>query len=447
MKLLALFLSFSAFAADPQIYREQVRDWVVSHGNFLRFTSAPRRNDLPGGMVDELRFTSLADMEANKLMKATLAVPPWSGSYWPTYAGQIANRFGDANYGALMSWDSNKSYLEKMMGSGSDEQLSPAEKYDILVGDANFTLTKKMIQAGDLALGQDGKIPSWFGLCHGWAPASYMMPRPSHSVKVMADSGREISFSPSDLKALASLLWASSPGKTLFIGGRCEEKNPERDYLNREKNPDCLDTNPGTWHLAVVNQIGVAQRSFVLDVTAGYEVWNQPVLGYDYYYINPLTGKRSRKLQEAKVGIHNLREDSLGAVRSRRAESLVKVVMNLKYIAENNPTLETEDSIGQDFFSSIELSYDLELDASDKIVGGEWLSPVHPDFLWTPAKGTIPSSVGDDWLSSAADASLWQAGRPLPAAWKAAALMSSASEQPLAKVVYHLFALASQNPR
>src|SRR6185436_9002354 len=98
------------------------------------------------------------------------------------------------------------------------------------------------------------------------------------------DGKTPLLFYPSDLKGLASLLWATTDPPSRGVGGRCEDTNPKKDRNGRVISPACFDSNPGTWHLAVVNQIGVAKRSMVIDATYDFEVWNQPVYGYRYRY-------------------------------------------------------------------------------------------------------------------------------------------------------------------
>src|SRR5688572_29322977 len=121
------------------------------------------------------------------------------------------------------------------------------------------------------------------GYCHGWSPASFMMERPKHVIKVTAADGRtQIPFYPSDIKALATALWANANPPIRFISGRCESKKPKEDRNGRVTDPDCFDTNPGAWHLAVVNQVGVSKRSFVFDSSYDYEVWTQPAYSYEY---------------------------------------------------------------------------------------------------------------------------------------------------------------------
>lgn len=445
-----LFLASLAFAATVaradspgfEARRREVREWVMRNAENADTgavpTIAPAENDQATNLVDRFQFDNLARMEQAGLLQAQLPESPWSDFYWPTYAGQLANRYNDPGYRGMLIWKDNAEYLTKMLGRGTQAQLSPAEKYDLLVGDRDFTLTRRMINAGAPYADEKGEVPSWFGICHGWAPASFMLPRAAHAVKAVAASGREVEFSPSDMKALASLLWANSQPRTRFVGGRCNDKNVDRGPGDREVNPDCFDTNPATWHLVAVNQLGVSKRSFVMDASAGMEVWNQPLYGYRYAYIHPVTGVATEKLADAKIRLADYSNDPYRASRSSEAVSVVKVVMTVDYISETLPTAEREDSALNDNHTVVNYSYDLELAADDRIVGGEWYSSVHPDFLWLPTPDSQARSVGDAALDRANDRGEWKAGQALPAAWRQAAKLSAQREQPLARIVQEL---------
>ena len=100
---------------------------------------------------------------------------------------------------------------------------------------------------------------------------------PAKTVVVKNKDGLEIPFYPSDIKGLGSLNFAKKRYPTRFIGGRCNTKGPQEDSNGRIIDQKCFDTNPGTWHQAVVNQIAISKRSFIMDATYDYEVWNQPV--------------------------------------------------------------------------------------------------------------------------------------------------------------------------
>lgn len=429
----------AAFGSEQtDSYRAHIRTWVMAHEKQDLETIAPLDNDQAANLVDELRLTNLARMEEAKLLQAHLENGPWSGSYWPVYAGEIANRYGDEKYPADEVWKDNVTYLESVLGKGTNAELSPAEKYDMLLGDSTFTLTQKMIHAGAPYVDREGTVPTWFGICHGWAPASLMEPRPLRSVKTVAADGQELQFSPADLKALASLLWANGAGEVRFIGGRCNSTTVNRDRNHRETDPDCFDTNPATWHLAIVNQIGVAKRGFVADVSPGDQVWNQPAYGYSYLYANSITGVAGHSLAEAKVRLADWHNDPFSATRSASAVYVVKINMAFEYGSETAPTQAAEDNPSLDAHANQNYVYDLELDANDEIVGGEWYSTAHPDFLWVPAKGSKASSAGDAMLDQRGDHSSWNLGAPLPKSWKAAGRYSAENEQPLARIVEQL---------
>src|SRR3989344_1859020 len=177
------------------------------------------------------------------------------------------------------------------------------------------------------------------GICHGWAIASYMMDRPSKAVKVLAADGEtEITFYPADVKALASLLWATNAGETKFIGGRCDVKKPKKNKIGRVTDEGCFDTNPGSWHLAVVNQVGVSKRSLVMDATFDYEVWNHPVVSYNYSYFNPKTKQPVETMEEATVALEDFPKDKFADLRDRKTAYVVGVSMDVDYTVETEPT-------------------------------------------------------------------------------------------------------------
>lgn len=334
--------------------------------------SEPLQNDDVAELVDEFRFRDLAAIQEAALTSASISRQPWSGSYWPIYLGGVADRYADPFFPGSSDWKTNSDYILAHLGSSPVELLSPAEKYDLLVGDANFTLTRAMLAQGAKYDSTTGHVESWMGICHGWSPASFMMDRPLHEVSVLAADGRtQIPFFPADVKALASLLWANANYRERMVGGRCNEERPSKDSLGRPRDPDCLDTNPATWHLALVNQIGVSKRSFIMDMASAYEVWNQPLEWYAYSYYNPKTRQTTQSLDDARVALLNFSEDPLKPVRSTRATHLVGISMNVGYTQETWPNSSVTDDPSQDSRGSTHYDYDLELDASGAVVGGE----------------------------------------------------------------------------
>ena len=411
--------------------------------------SAILKNDNPKDLVDQLKITTLQGIEEQNLTTSTLPISPWSDDYWPFFKGTLAKRYSDPNFPDSTDWKKNVNYVLNTDYNNSRsrycsvDQLSPAEKYDLLVGDSNRTLTRAMIQDGASYYQKYGKVETWMGTCGGWAPASFSAPRPSQAINVIAANGHtRITFYPADIKALTSVLWDRAKGQTRFIGSRCNEKSPTEDENGRITSQGCFDTNPGAWHLSLVNQIGVSKRGMIMDATYDYEVWNQPIYSYHYSYFNPKTRKAVSSLQEAAVRISDFNNDVFSKYRGKQAAYVVGVVMKVVYISETNPTATLADSANQDKRVAVKYIYDLELDRSGNIIGGEWYQRQHPDFLWTNVKGSQPNSVGDAYLNNTANMPQWDGQRAFPAQWTQAAQYSSKYGQPLARVINTLQALS-----
>ena len=304
-------------------------------------------NDKVEDLVDNDKavVTSIVEMADKGLKSAKLAENPWSDTYWPIYMGTTAFRFADSSISGLgEDWKVRFDYFNKNIATpvADVNVLSPAEKYDLLVGDNEKTLTKLQWGLGGDYYTKTKGVETWMGLCHGWSPASFMLDRPTSAIKVTAADGKtEIEFYPSDIKALSTLLWANYQYQARFIGGRCNIKDPTRTAAGRIKDDSCFDTNPGTWHMAIINQIGVSKRSFVMDATYDIEVWNQPVLGYNYSYFNPITGKSVWRLKNAMVSMDDFKKsgkDKFAEFRKPGVAGIVGVAMEVNYIRETEPT-------------------------------------------------------------------------------------------------------------
>ncbi|AUX26343.1 uncharacterized protein SOCEGT47_069040 [Sorangium cellulosum] len=398
-------------------------------------------------LVDVLEYTRPAEMDAAGLLRASLAETPWSDDYWPIYAGGLGRRYADPGFPSSSDWKENFDYIREHPAQaivrsgdqGAIDRLSPSEKHELLIGDASGALTTAMWDEGRQYHERDGKVELWMGLCHGWAPAAYMLRRPRKMVSVKAADGRtELRFFPSDIEALATLLWAKAGAPTRFIGSRSNERSPRFDEVGRVLSPAAFDTNPGTWHLCVVNQIAVAQRSFILDVTYDYEVWNQPVHSYEDTYFNPQTLEPAADVGRATVPRDRFTNDKFRRYRDVPFASVLGVSMTVHYVVETSPTHAKMDDPSRDQVHSTDYRYDLELDAEGKVVGGEWYQSTHPDFLWTPPP-RARAATGAEHLATGR----WTAQAPLPASWRRAASSMAGRSLPLARIVEQLIDLAS----
>ncbi|MCW5199277.1 hypothetical protein VU05_00835 [Desulfobulbus sp. F1] len=438
---------FDQAAIDSKAYvgaRDELRTHFDANDPDRATRAAFAANDLAQNLVDSYSYTSLQSMQANNLMNVRLNNQPWSDDYWAICRGILGKRYADPGFPNSYDWNTCHNYVvsrpaASVLTSGSTtaiNNLSPSEKYDILVGDSNYTLTKKMWAEGAKF---GGNVAPWMGICHGWAPASYMLPRPTKAITVLAADGHtQLTFYPSDIKGLASLLWANASPGSKFIGGRCNVENPARDINGRLIEAACFDTNPGTWHLAVVNQIGASKRSMVMDVTFDYEVWNQPVLGYKYRHFNPQSMTYQSSLTAAAVPRANYTRDKFPSYHSSQTVSIVGIEMFVSYMVETSPSHNSSDSPSSDAITEVKYMYDLELDFSGKIIGGEWRNIKHPDFLWTPTKG---SRARTNYEPSGT----WQSGQSVPSSWRSAAVSASnaAKPAPLAAIVERLISMSN----
>jgi hypothetical protein len=342
---------------------------------------------------------------------------PWSGSYWPLHAGSIANPYDEGGAG----WFNNKARLifgvkanyrhfenrmEKIrahvdsLDTKTIDDMAPSEKYDLYLGDHDFSLTHSVWQSVMEQQKFIGHVGLWEGTCHGWATASMHEDRPEKAIEVMSLDGKYlIPFYPDDLKGLATLLWGNSliQDHTVAQGMRCQSKNPDYDPKNgKVLNMTCQGVNAGDFHTTILEMVGVRKQSLVVNRTNNTQVWNQPVAGYELKYFNPQTNEEG-SLESSIVDRSGYRDPFLN-YRAANAKSIVGVNMVLLYSAENDPDHKKTDTEKEDKIKRLKLHYDLELDADHKIVGGEWRGaeeldqnsgdesnvniPKYPGFIW-----------------------------------------------------------------
>ena len=390
-----------SFVEKKDKLRNKLMKSASKRSRLFRPFSEYQGNDNPRYILDNASYfiDNINAIDAKNISSYRLTFQPWSGAYWPLYKGSITNRYSenlpDMEINEYANYILNQKPANSLVQEGRTDYLSPAEKYDLLMGDPNYSLTNTIIADAQ----SYGKFEGWEGICHGWAPAAYMHNRPSRTVNLTNAAGTKIRFFPSDIKALSTILWANLSAPTKFIGGRCNQKDPAMDANGRITSQECFDTNPGSFHLTLINQLGLNNRSVVIDATYDFQVWNQPLVGYSYTYLNPQTGRTGNTAQEVAIPRSQFTRDKFPAYRSNYAAKIVGVQTRIEYIGETSPSSAPKDSARRDNVVSVEYIYDLELDSSNRIMGGEWYQNAHPDFMWTPtgnadvATGLVPSST------------------------------------------------------
>lgn len=402
---------------------------------------------------------NLEEMESKGLTQSRLPIQPWSDDYWAIAKGVLGYRYADLMMQQVVKGKDEKTLypslrqyiednpVENYVLTGRIDELSPSEKYDLMIGDSEGRLTAKMWEDGQGYQDKYGMVEKWMGICHGWATAAYMLPRPVKSITVKsADGKHDITFRPSDLKSLGSLLWANGQARSKFIGGRCNDKNPKQDENGRLLSQKCFDNNPGSWHMAVVNQIGVSKRSMVMDATYDYEVWNHPITSYTYSYFNPVTLDHVETIEEGKVEMAAFYNDKFSKYRSNDAVAVVGVMMEVVYQIETRPSLSSVDNEFKDLSNRVMYYYDLEINAEGKIIGGEWYQNKHPDFLWTPPKHEKALSALDIAIrDQGVVVEKWDGKSSVPALYQKYSEYASTRGQPIAALIEKLFERASKD--
>ncbi len=312
---------------------------------------------------DPLNMSSSYERHVNDLpLRGAVTRMPWTDTYWPSVNGGLANR-----------WRQPGSYAFNYQLFGFNElqradqnfiaQLSPAEKFDLLTGQYNYPLVQHERNR------TRNSTESWEGLCHGWAPAAALFEEPN-PVVMTNPQGIQIPFGSSDVKALLTLYQGNfSNAPQVLLGARCNadlSTNP-----GAARTPECRDTNAGSFHIVLTNQVGLKQESFIIDATRGAEVWNQPVSSY--------TSKVLR-----------VQAPSPGAAPGTQQEALFET--KLSYVAEVDAAWNALNGTSGHKVVTVTYYYRLELDQGNNIIGGEWESEARPDFIWIQQK---PNFTGD----------------------------------------------------
>jgi hypothetical protein len=395
------------------------------------FRPVPENERITALLEGRREITSLTEIKRLGLDKGMSKIDLWSGSYWPHFQGSLGVRYRDPNFSKLIEqkeqWDKFKELSEKLplySYAGKENLLSPAEKYDLLVGDTAMTLTKYSWELGEKAQ-KLGRVPTWRGICDGWASAAQMMPRPQRAVTLTSPRGTPLTFYPEDIKALGSLLYARAQDEVIFLGKRCYSA------VLGVFTGACEGTNPAAFHKALVNRVGAMKKTFVADASTSSEVWNYPVKNYQFTYYNVFTEEEANSFEEALELFVKKNRFMRSGKRHERTHAIVGVKAEVTYTDMRPAHLLEMDGTAQDKEMKQTYYYDLELDRSYNVIGGEWIGSLSPDFIWAPNDDTYPLSEAEE------------SGRPRNAAEIVkAAQASSKVGQPLSIIVEKLFELS-----
>ena len=427
----------------PDIFEEEFT-FLEPNLNKAQIEPSDQSRDLVDAEITRL-LTSVIEIHEKGLSAFELEPLYWTGYFWALRVGLLGGRLADGKFLRTSNWEERLEYVKSNPPSTYFPKkihlLSPSEKYDLLIGDSEGNLTSLMWRRGQETMDRYGQISPWIGLCDGLAMATINLPIPKKSISVWSFDGKyKIKFFPEDLKALGTLLWKQGSFSYRMIGERCDETLPEVNENGRYTSAGCFNTNPGTFHISLVNQIGRAKRSFVMDSVSGSEVWNYPVVGYSFTYFNPQTLISSPGPQEAIIPIGDFTNDKYTKYRSPLSTHIVGVEVKVNTLKDQYPRFSELEGPSDNKFSIETYKYDLELNKEGKIIGGEWADNNHPDFLWIGNKDSIPKGPFDDLLEGNWDAK----SQLFPTAWIEPSIKSSKAGIVPHQIVKALFELSNQ---
>jgi ankyrin repeat protein len=324
-------------------------------------------------------------------LKGQLKQIPWNGSYWPTYQGGVSYRW-NTEVKEDISGKNHRFHYPILKEDEIDQvdlnSLSPTEKYDLLMGQTTFPLTRYEKKRTNINstnpdspnFRPDYEIPLWEGLCHAWAIASLEFLEPGPIIYTSRNN-RKIPFAASDIKALLTFFIHLEQQKsylsTRYLGSRCfidfhiyKEKFEngeitEEEYQNAINSRSCEDINAGAFHVALTNQIGILNEGIIADIYRESEVWNHPI----YWYESRVVGERK------------LAANSEGVVKE------IEVITKIKHAFFTDPSwypyvTHNQSPLLEELYGKKKYHYILEVDSLNKIIGGKWISQNYPDFVW-----------------------------------------------------------------
>lgn len=337
------------------------------------------------------------DFSTLKTQFASASSPtiPWPGSYWPTYKDSINVVWNTGDQSAsekyAKAYGLNPTELQNQVSAVNGVDAH-ANKTKCTTDAACTAQNDASVCAKRTGAGSGYCIPTWYGICHAWAPAAILEAEPQCDVVKNGQTFRVL-----DIKALVTAVYDGSAISTVFTGARFNgpDTPAATDAYGRFVNAARRDVGAGFFHLAITTIMGKHKQSFIIDVTAGTQVWNQPVRSYEVQAMDLVdVAHASQQYFGTTVYPFNAQMVYLAFVKT-----------SVRWIVEayaDGPLVATQRV--DTYTASREYEYLLELDANYAVIGGEWVgrSKVdHPDFLWFPTSKPDPSTITKAGLSYA----------------------------------------------
>lgn len=356
----------------------------LEDGSQENFQKWNRQND-PSRVDDNFKY-NVADLPLEGAAKSD----PIPADYWATYKDSInATWNGDdaspaAKYGEAFGIENLEDIVSSNYGIDKYRNSRKSCKTSSDCSDLKDGSSCSR-RAGESTDDEGVCIPTWWGMCHGWAPYAISEPAATEAIEYNG-----VTFYPGDIEALMSLAYGTGL-RVKFLSERCNEESPDLGDDGRIPEDECRDMNPGSLHIVATNMLGLRGVGFVEDRTYDVQVWNQPVKGY-----RVTNGTSDGKLKEVskEEALTLLETEGTEYTYNTEARRFFHVKLSLDWIAEAPP--KTTSSVGNSQYTRTDhYEYILETDADGEIFGGEYIGSSrqnHPDFVWWPTakpNGTV----------------------------------------------------------
>ncbi|MHB8419897.1 MAG: metal-dependent hydrolase [Myxococcales bacterium] len=322
--------------------------------------------DLPGGRVvtrfDELAALGLFDrpLQPDRV--------PWSSTFFPWWYGGEAGRWqegrlrliGRTLFGAAPPEPSEAKAWLAAAAAGDGAALTrlftlaPTEKIDLLDGALDFPRTR-----ATLARTHNGSPRYWRGRCNGIAAAAMAVPEPFRVVEAIGRDGVRLRFHPNDVKALLATAYYMT-SETHLLDTNCPS-------VSLDQGASCA-MNPAGLVLAVLNRLGLAHRTFLLDALPTPAIQWYAVAEAEVHRLGPPRPVDGEPLEPSLLG----EVTSLVDVRI----DLTLSSTTLPYAAADRVDPESRD--GSSYLRvglrPVRVSYPatLALGADSELLGGRW---------------------------------------------------------------------------
>ena len=280
-----LRLSGLAWAACLVILRTTMPDFKPTLPRTMRPINTMQAGMLRDIPVDGLPVgkltTRLSELSSLGLFDRTLtpAVATWSSSFFPFWFGSEGGRWMDGaptltwrtlfGFAAPTEADARQWLLAADHGDTAAQQrlfsLAPTEKLDLVTGRWTFPATGQSLARTHNAR---PRPRYWSGRCNGIANASLNEPEPFRVVDVIGVDGSHVRFHPNDIKSLLAVAYDQTPTMTI-VGEVCVTVSFDA--------PATCSMSPAVLVVALLNRIGLARQSFLIDAL--------PTVAKQYYAI------------------------------------------------------------------------------------------------------------------------------------------------------------------